>query len=329
MDALIDAVFARQDHVITRKQALRYLTQDEVASRLGRHWRVVLPGIYASSPGPPSRQQRLRAALLHAGPTAMLNDTSALAAYRIPFLPSEDLVRVLVADSVQRVSRDFVVVRRTTRLPAANRIDGLPTVPAYRAVCEFVARHDDQRDGLAVAAAAVQLGRVSMSDLKAEMCAAPARGKPRLLRVAEMLQAGVRSAPESDFRSLVLRSRGLGEPLWNCLLLLPNGAKISPDALWTGSRLIHEVNGRRYHAAEDAGHEAFEDMQRRSDLLVAAGFTVLHNTPNRIRNEPRAVMAEVRTCHARGSGLGLPPGVVVLRAGPPGAAPCDVTLHGA
>src|SRR5262245_13898717 len=118
MDSLIAAVFASQDQLVTRKQALHYLTQDEIASRLGHTWRIVLPGIYASSVGPISARQRLRAALLHAGPTAMLNDTSALAAYRLPYLPVDKHVRVLVADNVQRTSRDFVVVRRTTRLPS-------------------------------------------------------------------------------------------------------------------------------------------------------------------------------------------------------------------
>src|SRR5581483_9613055 len=238
-----------------------------------------------------------RAALLLAGGAAMLNDASALAAYDVPYLPSDDFVRVLVPDHVQRGSRDFVVVRRTIRLPSAACVAGLPTVPVYRAICEFVARHGDQRDGLAVAAAAVQLRKAALSDLVAEASAGPARGRSRLLRVLEMLQAGVRSAPEADFRDLVRTSRGLDEPLWNCLLQLPNGVKISPDALWRDSRLIHEVNGRQYHSPDLAGDVAFDDMQRRHDALVAAGFTVLHNTPNRIRMEPRAVLTQVKSCH--------------------------------
>jgi hypothetical protein len=255
----------------------------------------------------------------------MLSDTSALSCYQLPFVPTDHRARVLIADHVQRASREFVVVRRTTRLPRPVVVAGLPMTPAYRAVCEFVLRHPDQRDGIAVAAAAVQLGRVTLAELLEEARLGPARGRPRLLRVIASLQAGVRSAPEADFRDLVLRSRFLSEPLWNCLLLLPDGRKISPDALWVDSGLVHEVNGRRYHWGERAGEDAFDSMQRRSDALVTAGLTVLHNSPKRIRTDGSAVIREVITCAKREAGKGLPPGVVILRAGPPGTPQrCDI-----
>jgi hypothetical protein len=147
------------------------------------------------------------------------------------------------------------------------------------------------------------------------------------MRVIEALEAGIRSAPEEDFRRIVQRRRDLPEPLWNCLLRLPDGRKICPDALFVDAAVIHETNGRMYHASEAAGPDAFEDMQRRSDALVAAGFTVLHNSPHRIQHESRAVLAELVRCYQRNAGRGLPAGVVMLRTGPPGA-PCDVTLPG-
>jgi hypothetical protein len=194
-------------------------------------------------------------------------------------------------------------------------------------VCEFVARYPDQRDALAVAAAAVQLGRVSVTELLVEAYEGPARGRPRLLRVIKALQAGIRSAPEEDFRQLVLRSRRLPEPLWNCLLQMPDGRRFSPDALFVDAALIHETNGRRYHAPDEAGEDRFEDMQRRADLLTTEGFTILQNSPARIRAEGRVVIGEVERCYARDAGCGLPSGVIILRAGPPGT-PSNVTLLG-
>jgi hypothetical protein len=325
MDAIINGLFTRQDELVTRAQALQYLTEDELRAKLGKTWRVALPGIYASSTNDLSARQRLRAAVLHGGPTAMLSDTSALLGYQLPFIPTDDVARVLVADNVQRASREFVVVRRTTRLPRPVIVAGLPLAPARRALSEFILRHPDQRESLAVAAAAVQLGRVALAELVEEAMLGPARGRPRLLRVIATLQAGIRSAPEADFREIVLRSRGLSEPLWNCLLLLPDGRKISPDALWIDSGVVHEVNGRRYHSAALAGEDAFEDMQRRSDLRVTAGLTVLHNSPNRIRTDGAAVIREIITCVKRNNGKGLPSGVVILRAGPPGTPQqCDI-----
>lgn len=327
MDTLLDALFARQDQLVTRQQSLTFLSEDQLRSRLGRRWRVVLPGIYASTTDRLTEKQRIRAALLYAGPEAMLTDTTALRACRLPYVPADPQVRVLVPEHVQRGSKDFVTIRRTHRPPQPLQVAGLPCAPIHRAVCEFVARYPDAREGLAVAAAAVQLRRTGVTDLLEEAWSGPARGRPRLLRAIDPLQAGIRSVGENDFRELVLRRPDLPEPLWNCLIRLPDGRCFSPDALFIEAALIHEVNGRESHSEEEAGPDEFTDMHRRADGLITAGFTVLGNAPRRIRTEGGAVINEVVHCYERDKGRGLPPGVVILRAGPPGT-PSNVTLLG-
>jgi hypothetical protein len=308
MNPAIDGLFRCQDGLITRQQALESMTQGEIAARLGRQWQVVLPGVYAAFTGCLTARQRLQAALLHAGAGSMLTDLAALRAHRIRYLPSEEAVRVLVPDEVQRSSRDFVIIRRTTRMPRPATIDGLPVAPVYRALCEFVARHGDERESLAVAASAVQLGRASVQQIVEETWKGPSRGRPRLLRTISSLGSGVRSTPEDDFRQLVARSSVLPTPLFNPRLVLPSGRRVSPDALFVDSALVHETNGRDVHA----GFEDFEDMQRRHDELMAAGIAVLHNAPRRIRDHGAAVLAEVEDCHRRFAGRGLPPGVTLL-----------------
>jgi hypothetical protein len=94
----------------------------------------VLPGGYADSPGEITWRQRIRAALLYAGDGAMLADVTALQAHRAAYLPSDRFVWVLVADTVQRLSRDFVVIRRSTRLPTPVLIQGLPVERPDRAL---------------------------------------------------------------------------------------------------------------------------------------------------------------------------------------------------
>ncbi|HVT65692.1 MAG TPA: hypothetical protein VHD81_11095 [Mycobacteriales bacterium] len=311
-----DATFEHQDGLITRQQALAFLSDNVLRRRLGRHWQVVLPGVYAADHRPLSARQRLRAALLYAGPHSMLNDTSALQVYGLPFVPNDSNVHVLIPDAVQRLSRQFVVAKRSWRLPVPVIIDGLPVAPMYRALCELGARHEDERDSLAVLAAAVQQARVPLADLVAEAHAGQARGRARLLRVLAPLECGVRSAPEADFRQLVKRSRVLPTPLWNSLIQLPDGRCFSPDALFQDAALVHEVNGRRFHAPEEAGADAFDAMQQRNDALVAAGFVVLHNAPRRLRDDPRGVMREVEEVYRRHANRGLPSGVTLIRAAP-------------
>ena len=135
----------------------------------------------------------------------------------------------------------------------------------------------------------------------------------------------MRSAPEADVRRLILSSRILPEPLWNPLIQLPDGRKISPDALFVDAAMVHEVNGRDAHAEAEAGEDAFEDMHVRADAMVTGGLTVLGNTPRRISTYGPDVLQQLETCYLRERGKGLPPGVIILRAGPPGT-PSNATL---
>jgi hypothetical protein len=312
----LESWFAIQDDLITRQQALAYLSDAAIQWRLGRQWQVVLPGVYKADRSPLSEVQRLRAALLYAGPGSMLNDTSALRTLGLPYVPDEAEVRLLVSDSVQRASRQFVVTKRTWRLPTSIVVGGLSTAPLDRALCEFAARHDSERDSLAVVAAAVQQGRVRLGSLLEEAYAGQARGRPRLLRVLAPIEAGVRSAPEADFRALVARSRVLPTPLWNCLIELPDGTVVSPDALFEDAALIHEVNGRQFHAPDEAGEDLFEAMQRRHDLLAASGLSALHNSPRRVRRDGDCVLREMEEVYLRRAGRGMPAGIKILRTAP-------------
>ena len=114
---------------------------------------------------------------------------------------------------------------------------------------------------------------------------------------------------ELDFLKLSRSSRILPEPQLNWLLELPNGRLISPDALYDDAAVVHETNGRDPHGDENP----FESMQARHDALTTAGFAVLHNSPRQIRVESRRIITEVESLYSSRRGMGLPPGVKVLR----------------
>jgi hypothetical protein len=298
--------------LVRRSDAISQLTERVVDTRLGRHWQVILPGVYATDMRPITDHDRLRAALLYAGPSAVLTDACALRVYGLPFVPDDEFARVLVPNEIQRSTRQFVVVRRTPLMPDALIVGDLRVAPIARALSDLALRNPHERSSLAAAAAAVQQGRTTVAALRREVDTAAARGRPRLRRVIGSLASGIRSAPEEDVRLLVARSRVLPTPVWNCLLRLPSGQLVSPDALFEDAGLVHEVNGRKYHAGEDV----FEDMQRRHDAMVVGGLTLLHNSPRRVARESHVVLAEIEACYQREAGRGLPPGVEILRASP-------------
>jgi len=303
-----------QHGVITRRQALSFMSETALDFRLGRHWQVVLPGVYVAQTGPIGDRQRLQAALLFSGAGAMLDDSTALAEYRMTYLPDDDVVRVLVPAENQRHSKGFVAIRRTVHHPPVRRTrDGLALAPAARALTNFALRHPDERDVRAVLASAVQRRRVTLEQLRREHRICSSRGRRRLTRVLEQLEAGVRSAPEGDVRQLVLTSRVLPDPLYNCLLELPCGRRISPDLLIEEAALVHETNGKGPHFEDE---DVFDDMQERHDAMTVAGLTVLHNSPRLIAREGSRVLADLEQCYLRDVGKGLPPGVRIIRRGP-------------
>jgi very-short-patch-repair endonuclease len=214
-------------------------------------------------------------------------------------------VHVVVPDDSSARSRGYAIVRRSVaplRLVATERVRYVDCATA--AISAARQMHDSRRV-LACLSEALQRGLTTYDSL---VCA-HVQGSPRNSRrtgdAIEALGAGVRSAPEADFRRLVMTSPLLSDAEFNVWLRLQSGRVICVDALIPSSAVIHETNGRQAHAREDL----FEDMQERHDALTASGFTVLHNPPSRIRGRRREVLAQVERCHQLYDGRGLPPGV--------------------
>jgi hypothetical protein len=121
--------------------------------------------------------------------------------------------------------------------------------------------------------------------------------------------AGVRSPAEETGRQLILTSRTLPSPLWNVWLDLGDGGgPVCVDALWLSARLVHEINGRRYHAWD----RSFENMHERHERLVAAGLVVVPTTPARLSRYGAAVLSRLERIHEANDGRGMPDGVRVI-----------------
>jgi hypothetical protein len=109
-----------QDDLITRSQALAAGASADMlrhACRPGGRWQVVLPGVYATFTGPLGELHRLRAALLHGGPNAMITGAIACRLAGLEYVAEADMIDVLVPHRRQAMDLDFAVLRRTRRLP--------------------------------------------------------------------------------------------------------------------------------------------------------------------------------------------------------------------
>jgi hypothetical protein len=251
----------------------------------------------------------LIAALLFAGPDSAIDGADACRFHGVKAVGVDvDRVHVVLPFGATARSRGFVIVRRTIAPYATVATELVRYVEPAMAVVSATRRMTQPRAVLAACSDALQR-RVTTYDA---LVRAHVQGPPRNARLADLalatLGAGIRSVPEADFRRLAESSQLLPKVEYNVWLRLACGRVVCVDALIRSSTLVHETNGRAAHAREDL----FEDMQERHDALTASGLIVLHNSPRRLREHPREVVAQVERCHAMYAGRGMPRAVTVL-----------------
>ncbi|MBM0232044.1 DUF559 domain-containing protein [Micromonospora sp. STR1_7] len=104
----------------------------------------------------------------------------------------------------------------------------------------------------------------------------------------DLTDAGAQSPPESQLRVRLVLG-GLPRPSVQHPVRLPNGVVLHPDLAWPEYRVAVEYDGQ-WHADADQLHRD----RRRLNLLVSAGWLVLHVTSRRLHAEFPAVLREVR-----------------------------------
>ncbi len=296
-------LLTNQRNVLSRAQALTLgFTVDTVRYRIrpGGPWQRLLPGVYLTTTGEPTWEQRVMAAQLYAGPDAVVTGLAALRGQEIR-APETELVDVLVPATHRGTSRDFAVLHRTRRMPSREMCDlALRFAPPPRAVADAI-RTLEVADARAVVAWAVQRRRCTVATLAAELAAGPVRGSARLRAVLAEVADGVRSAAEAEFREVILASR-LPVPMFNPILRLDGEFLAQPDAWWPDAGVAAEVDSREWHLLP----EHWENTLARGRRMAAAGIGHLHFSPRELRDDPDGLITEIQGALERGR---LLPGV--------------------
>jgi hypothetical protein len=294
------ALIERQDHVVSREQALSGgISRHAVAYRIrpGGPWHAMLPGVYLTVTGTPTQVQREMAAVLYAGQRSVITGGAALRHHRLP-APRAQVIDLLVPVSVQRRSVSFVRLHRTSRLPTTvygpqHRAYALPA----RAAADAALWLTDLREARAVIAGAVQSRSCWASEIAAELDAGPIRGSALLREVVAEVSEGVRSAPEADLRDLIKRAR-LPLPMFNPRLYLANGTFLGcPDAWWPEAGLAVEIDSRRWHL----NPKDWEHTMDRHARFGEHAIVTLHFAPHKLRAEQGLVIATIRNAYKAGT----------------------------
>ncbi|MBM0279398.1 DUF559 domain-containing protein [Micromonospora sp. STR1s_6] len=113
-------------------------------------------------------------------------------------------------------------------------------------------------------------------------------GGRRARWVFDLADGGAESPPESHLRVRLVLG-GLPRPVVQHPVRLPNGVVLHPDLAWPEFRVAVEYDGQ-WHSDPEQLHRD----RRRLNMLIGAGWLVLHVTSRRLHREFPAVLREVR-----------------------------------
>lgn len=256
-------------------------------------WRRLLPGVVALHDGPTTHRERVAAALLYAGPHAVVTGAEACRRYGLREI-QPSAVHVLVPIGRKVHSREFVLVERTKRLPEAVAGEGVPLAPVTRALIDASRRLSSLDGCRAILAEAVQRGLTTPDELSLELALSSSRGSAIPRAVIAELASGAHSVAEIGAERLWKRA-GLPTATWNGKLYTADGEYIAtPDAWSDDVGFAWEIDSVTHHGRTDG----FARTIARNARYTAAGVHFLQTLPSRIKAEPDAVIRELRAAYA-------------------------------
>jgi hypothetical protein len=281
---------ARRQHGVF---ALDQLRDARVSKRVVDHWlateRIVAVhrAVYSFSELL-SREGRWMAAVLAAGPGAVLSHASAAALWGIRpdtgppshvTLPRKLLRRAGLATHYLPLAAD----ESTSR-------NGIPVTTPGRTLFDIA--HELRRSQLERAVREADYLRLSDGPSLRELVGRYP-GRTGIRAVKRLLESGWSDAPtrselEARFAAFI-DEYDLPRPERNALIELP-AKRIEVDFVWRAARLVVELDGYAAHRTRDA----FEEDRERDRLLQLAGFRVLRVTWRQLHRDRRALVRDLR-----------------------------------
>jgi hypothetical protein len=283
-----------QRGVLSRRQALRHLSQKTVRHRLetGR-WRVAERGVYVTHTGPVSDEQRLIIASLAvgAGRPAVIAGLTALTKMGLRGYHRETVHVLLPWQARDRNPPPWVVVHRTRRLSRDDyHVRAAPPFTfEVRSVIDAAQWAASDDEAAAIIAACYQQRLVAGDELGTALTAMPVVHRRQLiLAIAADAAGGSHSLPEIEFLRGCRRA-GLPVPSRQVVRTDAGGRRRYLDAYFEEFRLHVEIDGGQH---TDAG-QWWADMRRQNELWVA-GDRVLRFPSFVVRHRPDEWIPQVR-----------------------------------
>ena len=259
-----------QSRVVSRRQALgQGMSRDAVRRRSqSGAWQRLHRGTYATFSGVPPREARLWAAVLRAGPGAVLSHETAAEVHGLIDKPSKIIHVTVSADrnpAKAGAIRGVVVHRSRRVVRQALPPWQLPRTPVAETVLDLVAASQSFDDAYSWLSRATGRGLVSAGTIKAALAERKRiRWREWLTEALDDVADGIMFPLERRYVRDVERAHGLPAARRQARRELASGVRYL-DNFYDVQRLCVELDGRSSHPPE----QKWQDADRDNDNLFA------------------------------------------------------------
>lgn len=287
----VDRVLGRQAGVITRVQALAAgMSRHAVYARLdsGR-WQRLHTGVYAAYSGRPTRESMMWAAVLGAGPGAVLCHRSAAELYGLADTGQSPVIHVMVPRGRTVAPMRGVVIHYSQRVDVARHpVLEPPRTRLEETVLDLAEAESTATGAISWILNACASRRTKPGRLLEVMDARPRMRKRKLLLVAlGDARIGVQSILEHGYLCRVERAHGLpeGDRQWRTRA---GGISRYEDVRYEDYGVIVELDGRAAHPEGQSWRDT-----RRDNVSAMNGLITLRYAYADVMERPCEVADEI------------------------------------
>jgi hypothetical protein len=288
----IDCLLRQQSGLITRQQALKYLSAKAIEHRLATcRWQRLHRGVFGTRTEPLSAHQRLWLAVLAAGgdhcEDVALGGVSALRLWGLKAV-SATAVDVLVPTGIRFRVPPGVRVHRTTVPSDGIRQFGPPVTLPGRSLIDSAAWARSDAEAVLIVAASFQRGIVRLVDVQRAADEQPrAKRRGLVLTTAADCAGGSHSTGDLDLLALCRRYR-LPEPSRQVARRDGRGRTRYLDAIFEPWRVAVEVDGAHHLNVAQMWDDAVK-----ANSLELDGYVVLRYPAFALRRYAAVIAGEI------------------------------------
>lgn len=265
---------AGQVGVLSRRQLLRAgIPGSTITSRIACGlWQPVYPGVYAMFSGTVAWEPRLWAAVLYAGPGALLSHETAAELLRITDRRCPVIHVVVPGNRRVRAPRDMHIHYSSHDYPRWPPQRGIPPHTFYgETIIDLIAASDNLDDVVAWISRGIARNLIGPAQLRAAVAARRRfRWHGQVDEIIERVATGSHFPLEFRYERDVERAHGLPVATRQAQFIKPDGSRGFRDRCYERYGLIVELDGRQFHPAEQRA----QDQARDNAAVATTGATL-------------------------------------------------------